>query len=149
MRDEIKTNRNRTLRVRHARGRQAASRHIKCRSPEMVDRRTQRQPNLSHNLRPHVQRGVSIFPFRQRKRRPPRFFHWRLRTERYTVRPAANTKSSEGFSYNSRYAWATGRVAARTAGNSPPTNPITSAKIIPFTSNSGVILTAKARYEKV
>jgi hypothetical protein len=51
--------------------------------------------------------------------------------------------------YNSRRAVATGSRAARMAGSRPPMRPIVSAKTMPFTSNSGVILKAKARLEKV
>jgi hypothetical protein len=51
--------------------------------------------------------------------------------------------------YSSRSATATGRTAARTAGNSPPRTPIASAKITPITSRSKVILKAKAIFENV
>src|SRR5258706_8720335 len=51
--------------------------------------------------------------------------------------------------YNSRRAVATGSRAARMAGSRPPMRPMMSANKIPFASNSGVILKAKARLEKV
>jgi len=51
--------------------------------------------------------------------------------------------------YNSRRAVATGRRAARTAGSRPPIRPMTRANTMPFANNSGVILKAKARLEKV
>ncbi len=51
--------------------------------------------------------------------------------------------------YNSRNAADTGSRAARIAGKSPPTNPITSAKIVPFTSNGGVTSNAKVTWLKV
>lgn len=57
--------------------------------------------------------------------------------------------ASDGGSYSSRRAVATGVLAARIAGSRPPTIPIASAKKTPLTSNSGVILKANARLENV
>ncbi len=42
-----------------------------------------------------------------------------------------------------------GRRAARMAGGSPPTMPISNAKMIPATRSGGVTLKAKAMCEKV
>jgi hypothetical protein len=51
--------------------------------------------------------------------------------------------------YRSRRAWATGRRAARMAGNTPPRMPMTRAKTTPISSRLKVILKAKAKFEKV
>src|SRR5215469_9786630 len=57
--------------------------------------------------------------------------------------------SPELCAQSSRRATATGRTAARIAGSSPPSTPITSANNTPIRRRSKVILNAKARLEKV
>jgi hypothetical protein len=42
--------------------RQAAGRHLKCDVPEMIDERRHGKAQFAHNLCPHVQRRVGIFP---------------------------------------------------------------------------------------
>src|SRR5215469_18023885 len=57
--------------------------------------------------------------------------------------------SPELCAQSSRRATATGLIAARIAGSSPPSTPITSANNTPIRRRSKVILNAKARLEKV
>ena len=51
--------------------------------------------------------------------------------------------------HNSRSAVATGSLAARMAGKSPPKKPITTAHTMPWTSSAGVTANANATWLKV
>ena len=56
--------------VRNGRCSQTTRSDIKRDIPPMVHRRTLNEPDLSDNLRPHVQRCASILPLRKRETWP-------------------------------------------------------------------------------
>src|SRR5882724_152508 len=74
--DKIEANFKNSLGVGNRRGGQTAIGDVESRSPKMVNRRAQRQPHFAHDLRPHVQSGIRVFPFGEGKCGPGvRLFH--------------------------------------------------------------------------
>src|SRR5580704_975647 len=61
-------------RVRNGRRSQPRSIHVEGHPPPMIDIRAERQPHFTHDLRPHVERRVSVLPSFQRKFRPEILF---------------------------------------------------------------------------
>src|SRR6266478_3308767 len=73
---EIEVNFKHALGVGNRRGGQTTSAHVESRSPKMVDGRAQRQTDFAHDLGPHVQSGIRVLPFGERKCGPRvRLFH--------------------------------------------------------------------------
>src|SRR5438876_11851731 len=64
--DEIKIDLERSIIVRHWRGSQSSRRHVQRYIPPMIDEWRLRQPNLAHNLCPHMEGRVSVLPFFKR-----------------------------------------------------------------------------------
>src|SRR5690348_6711147 len=60
--DEIELHFEISTGVGDSRGREPKRTHIQRDSPPVIDFGRQRQPYFSHDLRPHVQRGVSVLP---------------------------------------------------------------------------------------
>src|SRR5207248_860963 len=63
--DEIKLDLKDTIAERYGGRRQPACRHIERNIPPMINKRRQLHPDLSDDLRPHVQCRESISPFIQ------------------------------------------------------------------------------------
>jgi hypothetical protein len=68
--DEIKIDGDMTRAVWHRRRRKPAAREIKRDLPPMVLERRKREPDLAHDLRPHMQRGATVLPIREGQARP-------------------------------------------------------------------------------
>ena len=65
--DEIEIDLKTARAVRDQRGGQASAGHVQRNVPPMVDRRRVREPDLADDLRPKMQRGTGVRPFRERQ----------------------------------------------------------------------------------
>ena len=68
--EEIEPQLKGEVRVRNRSGREAAGRNIERNVPPVVQPGGKREPNLADDLRPPVERGVSVLPGCKRERRP-------------------------------------------------------------------------------
>jgi len=63
--DEIEVNLEGAIAVWNRRGGQAMRRHVEHDMPGVIEPRRLREPDLANDLRPEVQRGVSVLPRRK------------------------------------------------------------------------------------
>ena len=68
--DEVELHGERAIAVGQRPRREAARRHLKRDGPGVVERRRLGERHLADDLRPHVQRGVGVFPGVVGERRP-------------------------------------------------------------------------------